>query len=1335
MNHLLNKYRWPLVVILFVFHAAVVQAQDPPCLTGWVYRTPVYIDNTGNSAALTDYQVLVELNTQQLIANNKVRIDGADLRFLDKNGSVLSYWIENNTYNTDATQIWVKIPELTASTLDSIYLFYGQPTASAIADGDATFDLFDDFLGGSVDNTKWDACYEPSISVAGGTATFSSSALAAERATLLSVGAIDAPVIVEQYVEAASEGQGFLGFQNTSGDGYAMTFEFDLQETVRLQRLNTDADCMDLNDVHPSQSAARSANAIEGIWSFAWYATDEQRFEWPGMIASQVRNDTEYPFPGSVHVAVGNIDKAGSLEVDWLRVRKYTAVEPATSLGTEVAEITEVTASSNAPVCENSTLTLEASFVTGANYSWEGPDSFSSVEQNPVIAAVQVSQSGYFVVTAEIDGGCSSVKDSVLVQIDPSTDVGSIAGNTVLCAGENEGVVEVDDQVGEVVRWETSPTGLAPWSTIANTTTTLSYADLVSTTYYRAVIKSGVCDEIAGDSVQVQIDENTVAGVVLGASEGCAGEHSGTVEVNGHVGDVLNWQYLEEESDTWVDVTGTDIRYNYDGITVTTYYRALIQNGVCESLYADSVEITIHPIPQPSFDATTVCLGVATTFENQSTVTDGSIRNYLWNFDDGSSGAIENPEHIYAIHGDYDVVLRVETEAGCFDEFEKEIQVNPLPQVDFFHTNVCKEFEMEFKQNVFIPIGGINEFSWDFGDQLGTSILPNPDYLYAEDGDYEVKLVATSSENCKDSVYNTVTVYPRADLDFEVEDVFLGQTSEFVNNSTISAGNLTFVWFFQDGQSSELVNPVHDYQSAGAYDVMLVSTSSNGLCQDTIVKTHVVNDQTKAEFSVENVCLYDSARFVNESFIFTGTLTYGWDFGDGDSSTAEHPVHKYENPGTYLVSLTATSDLGSVSTFNQLITIYPLPSAGYIVNDVCDEETVSFSNLSSISGGEITYNWSFGDNNTSSEFQPNHVYATDGTYTVQLVATSNYECTDTTIDEVVIFPLPQTIFYVDAVCDGFPSVFADSTTIDSGTVIEYAWDFGDGTNSIEQHPVKQFLNPGTYLVQLTATSDKNCIKSYSENVKVITAPIADFTIGNVCFRETVNPVNLSTSDEGQLTFEWFFGDGDSSILTDPVHSYDFPGLYTVQLIITSSFGCQDAISNQVVIFSLPTVEAGEDQITDQGYSVTLQASGAENYIWTPDDGLDNAGSATPVATPFETTTYTVSATDENGCTGSATTTVEVEKTFKLEPSNILTPDGNNINDTWYIENITSFEDSQIQVFDRWGKKVFDQVNYQNDWGGVSDTDILPDGDYYYVITSPSNDKIYKGTITILRNHQ
>ncbi|RLI58598.1 MAG: hypothetical protein DRO67_10580, partial [Candidatus Asgardarchaeum californiense] len=113
--------------------------------SSWQYRVPIEINNTGNSNNLTDYQVLVTVDTATLISDGKMRSDCGDIRFVDSDDSTkLSYWIESGC-NTSSTKIWVKVPSIPASSTKTIYMYYGNPNAESESNGDATFEFFDDF--------------------------------------------------------------------------------------------------------------------------------------------------------------------------------------------------------------------------------------------------------------------------------------------------------------------------------------------------------------------------------------------------------------------------------------------------------------------------------------------------------------------------------------------------------------------------------------------------------------------------------------------------------------------------------------------------------------------------------------------------------------------------------------------------------------------------------------------------------------------------------------------------------------------------------------------------------------------------------------------------------------------------------------------------------------------------------------------------------------------------------------------------------------------------------------------------------------------------------------
>jgi len=118
---------------------------DPNLMPGWNYRRPITIDNTSNSNNLTDYQVLVTLNTQSLISSGKMRNDCGDIRFTDSNGTtLLNYWLESGC-NTTLTKIWVKVPLIPANSTKTIYIYYGNPSATSLSNPDNTFIFFDDF--------------------------------------------------------------------------------------------------------------------------------------------------------------------------------------------------------------------------------------------------------------------------------------------------------------------------------------------------------------------------------------------------------------------------------------------------------------------------------------------------------------------------------------------------------------------------------------------------------------------------------------------------------------------------------------------------------------------------------------------------------------------------------------------------------------------------------------------------------------------------------------------------------------------------------------------------------------------------------------------------------------------------------------------------------------------------------------------------------------------------------------------------------------------------------------------------------------------------------------
>jgi len=147
-----KRYLIALLFLLLLIPYYPVSSQS--WLSGWTYRMPITISNSGS--ALSNYQVLVTVDTASLISAEKMSSDCGDIRFTDSDGvTLLNYWIEPETINTASTRIWVKVPSIPASSTKTIYMYYGNPSATSQSNGDNVFDLFDDFDDGVFNTNKW----------------------------------------------------------------------------------------------------------------------------------------------------------------------------------------------------------------------------------------------------------------------------------------------------------------------------------------------------------------------------------------------------------------------------------------------------------------------------------------------------------------------------------------------------------------------------------------------------------------------------------------------------------------------------------------------------------------------------------------------------------------------------------------------------------------------------------------------------------------------------------------------------------------------------------------------------------------------------------------------------------------------------------------------------------------------------------------------------------------------------------------------------------------------------------------------------------------------------
>lgn len=233
----------------------------------------------------------------------------------------------------------------------------------------------------------------------------------------------------------------------------------------------------------------------------------------------------------------------------------------------------------------------------------------------------------------------------------------------------------------------------------------------------------------------------------------------------------------------------------------------------------------------------------------------------------------------------------------------------------------------------------------------------------------------------------------------------------------------------------------------------------------------------------------------------------------------------------------------------------------------------------------------------------------------------------------------------------------------------------------------------------------------------------------------VNPVNGNVVDWNIST------DNGTSWVGTGVNDtiYDYAGLlgYTVFAVLVQEASCPyDTAFHSIVVLPL-AVTAGPDISIYEDDSVQLNASGGSFFHWFPDYDMNNPDIYNPVVWPLTTTTYSVSITDINGCTDTASVTVTVLPNLTaIVIPNLLTPNSDSYNDIFVIPNLDTYPQNEIVIFNGYGQVIYQASPYNNDWDATYGGTILPDGTYYYVLDL--HDPVlapepFQGVITIIGN--
>lgn len=348
-----------------------------------------------------------------------------------------------------------------------------------------------------------------------------------------------------------------------------------------------------------------------------------------------------------------------------------------------------VVASTNGELCEGSTLSLTAKATSpgAATYTWTGPGGFTSSFQNPVIPNASVANAGVYQVTVTING-CSA-KSSVTATIASKTIGGNTNSNASVCPGQNNGTINLSGYHGRVLRWESSINNGQSWDPVANTTSSLNYNDITITTWYRAVVQSGVCAP-ANSSITIitvldGVRSTTMQPVLI---ETC--NHDTTVTfksaaINDGTGPLKYYWYVNG------DVAGTTNPFTYNfrvpannpsSEEFNIYVMAENNAGCNDRSIAGKVVIHALPTPEIEVNPSTIQREPKYTFTFKDVSPEGSADLYTWNVGD-TTGKPKTGREItydYKRTGTFRVSLYVEDKnTGCNARDSVDVTIIPVP--------------------------------------------------------------------------------------------------------------------------------------------------------------------------------------------------------------------------------------------------------------------------------------------------------------------------------------------------------------------------------------------------------------------------------------------------------------------------------------------------------------------------------------------------------------------------------------------------------------------------------------------------------------------------------
>lgn len=406
----------------------------------------------------------------------------------------------------------------------------------------------------------------------------------------------------------------------------------------------------------------------------------------------------------------------------------------------------------------------------------------------------------------------------------------------------------------------------------------------------------------------------------------------------------------------------------------------------------------------------------------------------------------------------------------------------------------------------------------------------------------------------------------------------------------------------------------------------------------------VIDTDPVASFGTDGVYAYEcqdfTIDFVNNS---TTGASYDWDFGVAgtnlDRSTDFEPSFTYPDTGTYIVRLIVNPGLQCSDTTEVVVRIYPVFDTDFSLSDICQYEDAIFQDLTQSSYGIInSWQWNFGDGNTSNNANPSHQYTRDGVFSVRLISTNSKGCRDEKTKSITVHSSPNVSFDISPTCIGQEIDFTNTSSINNGTITSFEWFFSNGLNTTQNTVTQTYNSLGNHSVLLVAESDQGCIDSLIQNFTIHPLPTVSISNDTAICEDDI----IVISATGGVNYLWSPGTGLSDpTIQNPIAQPLTSTEYKVQ--VTDVNGCSSSDSTFITVHPKPNTYAGIDTFICIGDSIRLNASGGISFTWSPPFLFSDVNEINPIISPENSVSIMLESVSDQGCINTDEIFIEVQK--------------------------------------------------------------------------------------------